>query len=67
MEPGTRAHEVDWRVAEPKCAQKMLKRPDVHSTVRINFIRDTKNLKTDPGSGKDRGFALVSFDDHDSG
>jgi hypothetical protein len=34
-------------VAEPTCAQeKMLTRQDVRSTVRINFVRDTKALKT---------------------
>ncbi|KAF3824079.1 hypothetical protein GH733_008364 [Mirounga leonina] len=55
-----RPHKVDGRGVEPKRAvsEKILK--DLYGKIEVIEIM------TDRGSGKKRGFAFVTFDDHDS-
>uniref|UniRef100_A0A2K5Q8U3 RRM domain-containing protein n=1 Tax=Cebus imitator TaxID=2715852 RepID=A0A2K5Q8U3_CEBIM len=62
-----RPHKVDGRVVEPKRAvsREDSQRPGAHLTVKKKFI-GVIEIMTDRGSGKKRGFAFVTFDDHDS-
>ncbi|KAK2116734.1 Heteroproteinous nuclear ribonucleoprotein A1 [Saguinus oedipus] len=60
-----RPHRVDGRLVEPKRAvsREDSQRPGAHLTYgKIEVIE----IMTDRGSGKKRGFAFVTFDDHDS-
>ncbi|KAK2103079.1 Heteroproteinous nuclear ribonucleoprotein A1 [Saguinus oedipus] len=66
-----RPHKVDGRVVEPKRAvsREDSQRPGAHLTVKKIFVDGIKGDTEEHhlrGSGKKRGFAFVSFDDHDS-
>uniref|UniRef100_A0A8C6BYX2 RRM domain-containing protein n=1 Tax=Monodon monoceros TaxID=40151 RepID=A0A8C6BYX2_MONMO len=70
-----RPHEVDGRVGEPKRAvsREDSQRPGAHLTMKKIFVgikEDTEehHLRDyfEQCSGKNRGFAFVTFDDHDA-
>uniref|UniRef100_A0A2R8ZVC0 RRM domain-containing protein n=1 Tax=Pan paniscus TaxID=9597 RepID=A0A2R8ZVC0_PANPA len=69
-----RPHKVDGRVVEPKRAvsREDSQRPGAHLTVKKIFVggikEDTEehHLRDYFEHGKKRGFAFVTFDDHDS-
>ncbi|KAL4683498.1 hypothetical protein H8959_021192 [Pygathrix nigripes] len=68
-----RPHKVDGRVVKPKRAvsREDSQRPDTEEHhLRDDFEQYGKieviEIMTDQGSGKKRGFAFVTFDDHDS-
>uniref|UniRef100_A0A8C8Z740 Heterogeneous nuclear ribonucleoprotein A3 n=1 Tax=Prolemur simus TaxID=1328070 RepID=A0A8C8Z740_PROSS len=70
-------HKVDGRVGEPKRAvsREDSVKPGAHLTVKKIFVGDyfekygkieTIEVMEDRQSGKKRGFAFVTFDDHDT-
>ncbi|KAK2095640.1 Heteroproteinous nuclear ribonucleoprotein A1 [Saguinus oedipus] len=64
-----RPHKADGIVVETKRAvsREDSQRPGAHLTVKKIFVGAIKDvLKNITGSGKKRGFAFVTFDDHDS-
>uniref|UniRef100_A0A8C7BEB9 Heterogeneous nuclear ribonucleoprotein A3 n=1 Tax=Neovison vison TaxID=452646 RepID=A0A8C7BEB9_NEOVI len=65
-----RPHKVDGRVVEPKRAvsREDSVKPGAHLTVKKIFYGkiETTEVMEDRESGKKRGFAFVTFDDHDT-
>uniref|UniRef100_A0A2K5DVV6 Heterogeneous nuclear ribonucleoprotein A3 n=1 Tax=Aotus nancymaae TaxID=37293 RepID=A0A2K5DVV6_AOTNA len=65
-------HKVDGRVVEPKRAvsREDSVKPGAHLTVKKIFVGvgkiETIEVMEDRQSGKKRGFAFVTFDDHDT-